>query len=218
MFILRKYLQISPLFYFFIFIFIVLFRWRWGEWFSNWASQINGSNHRRSDATVPDFSHMVFGDCFLCCSCIPKPVLQLPPKCALRIISLGSNCGASNWDSYGCKTTKKIDSDTCNELVIFAESRALQLERARSNHNIRKFRFKWCLCCGHHYHCQGFLSPGNPYSCSLFVNTNYSGCYWIRESLVPKLIRIVSLYVVVLELNIMCFLCNSIYNMRKVVN
>lgn len=117
-------------------------------------------------------------DHLLCCSGIPEPVLRLPPKCTLHIIGFSPDCSTSTWKVHGSITTKKRNSDTRNKMVVFIESRALQLERACPNHHICKFRFKLCLCCEYYYHSEGFLSPKDSSSCSSVVITNYSGDYW----------------------------------------
>lgn len=114
----------------------------------------------------------------LCCSGIPEPVLWLPSKCTLHIFGFSSDCSTSPWEVYGGFTTQKRNSYTCNKMVIFIESRSIQLERACPNHHICKFRFKLCLCCERYYYSEGILSSEDSSYGSSVAITDNSGAYW----------------------------------------
>ena len=77
-----------------------------------------------------DISNMVFGDHILCCSGILESILWLPLKCIIYIIGFSSNCSTSNRKVYGSISTKQSYSHCRNKMVIFVESRSLQLEGA----------------------------------------------------------------------------------------
>lgn len=129
-----------------------------------------------------NISNMGFGDHILCCSGILESVLWLPPECTLCIFGFGPNSSASSRKVYGSIPTRQISSRSWNKMVLFFESRALQLEGACPDHHICQFRFKFSLCCGNYYDCQGFLSPSESSSCSHVASSNHPGIHHFNLS------------------------------------
>lgn len=126
-----------------------------------------------------DISNMVFGDHILCCSGVLESILWLPPKCIEYIISFSPNFSTSNRKTYGSILAKQIDTHPGNKMVLFIESRALQLEGACPDNHICQFRFKWGLCSEYYYHCQGILSSGDSPSRSFFVKSYHPGNFCV---------------------------------------
>lgn len=151
-----------------------LCRWR-DERFSNWASPPHGANTLWPNIALLDISDRVSGYNFLCHSGILEPILWLSPKCTIYLICFNSNCSTSNGQVRGSASDQETYPNSCNKMVIFIESRALQPERACPHHHICQFRFNLCFCSRYCHHSEGLLSPENSSTCSHVINPNYTG-------------------------------------------